>query len=170
MRQPSGRSILVARARSPIGSRRQRTNSAARTLMSASAACTHSNTSPRILLRTGTGSCSSWAHSSVRTPWPVGAPSGPQHPTSTVDEHLPWMRTRAADIQAAMGVLGHLPPSHDEPVISLSRVDLRSIPLRDARLSRSRFRYAHDGREPGAKWPHTRIFSWPLAIILRRPP
>jgi len=45
------------------------------------------------------------------------------------------MRVRAADIQAAMGVLGRLPPSRDEPVISLSRVDLRSIALRDARLS-----------------------------------
>ena len=21
-----------------------------------------------------------------------------------------------------------------------------------------------DGREPGANWPHTRIFSWPLAL------
>ena len=47
----------------------------------------------------------------IRThaPWPVGAPGGPQHPTPVVDEQLPWMRVRAADIQAAMGVLG--PPS-----------------------------------------------------------
>ena len=22
-----------------------------------------------------------------------------------------------------------------------------------------------DGCEPGANWPHTRIFSWPLAVI-----
>lgn len=84
----------------------------------------------------------------IRThaPWPVGAPGGPEHPTAAVDEHLPWMRVRAADIQAAMGVLGRLPPSRDETVISLSRVDLRSIALRDSRLSRSRFRYTNLAR------------------------
>ncbi len=25
--------------------------------------------------------------------------------------------------------------------------------------------WRNDGREPGANWPHTRIFSWPLALI-----
>ena len=45
-----------------------------------------------------------------------------------------------------MGVLGRLPPSRDEPTISLSRVDLRSIALRDARLNGSRFRYANLAR------------------------
>jgi hypothetical protein len=70
----------------------------------------------------------------VRThmPWAVGAPDGPQHPTATVDEELPWMRVRAPDIQAAMGVVGRRAPSRDEPVIYLSRVDLRSIALRRA--------------------------------------
>lgn len=84
----------------------------------------------------------------VRThsPWPVGTAGGPEHPTATVDEHLPWMRVRAPDIQAAMGTMGRLPPSRDEQAISLSRVDLRSIALRDARLSGSRFRYANLAR------------------------
>jgi pentapeptide repeat protein len=84
----------------------------------------------------------------IRTgaPWPVGTPGGPEHPTATVDEDLPWMRVRAADIQAAMGVLGRLPPARDEAVISLSRVDLRSIALRDSRLSGSRFRHANLAR------------------------
>jgi uncharacterized protein YjbI with pentapeptide repeats len=82
----------------------------------------------------------------TRTSWPVGASSGPQHPTPTVDEEIPWMRVRAPDIQAAMGVLGRLPPARDEPAISLSRVDLRSVALRDARLSGSRFRYANLAR------------------------
>jgi hypothetical protein len=82
----------------------------------------------------------------THTPWPVGTPGGPQHPTATVDEDLPWMRVRAPDIQAAMGVLGRLPASRDEPTISLSRVDLRSIALRDARLNGSRFRYANLAR------------------------
>ena len=82
----------------------------------------------------------------TRASWPVGAPDGPQHPTAAVDEHLPWMRVRAPEIQAAMGTLGRLPRSRDEPVTSLSRVDLRSIGLRDSRLSGSRFRYANLAR------------------------
>lgn len=82
----------------------------------------------------------------TRTSWPVGAPGGPQHPTPVIDEDIPWMRIRLADIQAAMGVLGRLPPARDEPAISLSRVDLRSVALRDARLSGSRFRYANMAR------------------------
>jgi hypothetical protein len=82
----------------------------------------------------------------TRASWPVGALDGPQHPTATVDEHLPWMRVRAPEIQAAMGTLGRLTRSRDEPAISLSRVDLRSIGLRDSRLSGSRFRYANLAR------------------------
>jgi hypothetical protein len=49
----------------------------------------------------------------TRAPWPVGAPGGPQHPTATVDDDLPWMRVRAPDIQAAMAdrrVAGTLRP------------------------------------------------------------
>jgi hypothetical protein len=61
-------------------------------------------------------------------PWPAADPlSDLPHFTSTVDERRPWMRVRAADIQAAMGTLGRLPRSRDEPDISLSRVDLRSL-------------------------------------------
>ncbi len=78
--------------------------------------------------------------------WPVGAPDGPPHPTPTVDEHLPWMRVRAADIQAAMRTLGRLPRSRDEPVITLSRVDLRSMALSGSRLNGARFRYANLAR------------------------
>lgn len=68
------------------------------------------------------------------------------HPTSTVDEHLPWMRERAPDIQAAMGVLGRRSPSRDEPTIYLSRVDLRSIALPHARLNGAKLRYANLAR------------------------
>ena len=84
----------------------------------------------------------------VRThmPWPVGAPGGPQHPTAVVDEQLPWMRVRGPDIQAAMGVVGRRAPSRDEPVIYLSRVDLRSIALHRARLGGTKFRYANLAR------------------------
>lgn len=79
-------------------------------------------------------------------PWPVGAPDGPQHPTETVDEQLPWMRVRAPDIQAAMGVLGRRAPSPDTQTIYLSRVDLRSIALRSARLTGAQLRYSNLAR------------------------
>jgi Pentapeptide repeats (8 copies) len=89
----------------------------------------------------------------VHSPWPVGAPDGPRHPTAAVDENLPWMRVRAPDIQAAMGTLGRLPRSREEPPISLSRVDLRSVALRDSRLNGSRFRYANLARSVlGGAW------------------
>lgn len=79
-------------------------------------------------------------------PWPVGTPGGPQHPTTAVDEHLPWMRVRAPDIQTAMGVLGRRAPSRDAQVIYLSRVDLRSVALRGAHLTGAKFRHANLAR------------------------
>ena len=93
-----------------------------------------------------------WAHkkfaSSIRiTSRNYGTTANCQHhPTFTVDEHLPWMRERAPDIHAAMGVLGRRPPSRDEPTIYLSRVDLRSIALRHARLNGAKLRYANLAR------------------------
>ena len=88
--------------------------------------------------------------------WPVGAPDGPQHPTATVDEQLPWMRVRAPDIQAAMGVLGRRAPTRDEQVIYLSRVDLRSLAIRGSRLAGAKFRYANLARAvlAGARLDH----------------
>ena len=70
------------------------------------------------------------AYIRTHSPWPVGVTGGPEHPTATVDEQLPWMRVRAPDIQAAMGVLGRIAQPRNQPVIYLSRVDLRSIALR----------------------------------------
>ena len=104
----------------------------------------------------------------VRThsPWPVGAADGPEHPTETVDEQLPWMRVRAPDIQAAMGVLGRVTPPRNHPVISLSRVDLRSIALRRARLSDSRFRYANLARAvlEEVRLDHRAVLHWPIGV------
>jgi hypothetical protein len=79
-------------------------------------------------------------------PWPVGAPDGPEHPTVSVDVNLPWMRSRAPDIQAAMGVLGRRAASRNEQVIYLSRVDLRSVAIRGSRLTGAKFRYANLAR------------------------
>src|SRR6266568_4675181 len=114
--------------------------------MSASAASTPWSALPRTPPPTAMPSCSSWVPLRIHSPWPAGATDGPQHPTAAVDENLPWMRVRAPDIQAAMGTLSRLPPSREEPAISLSRVDLRSVALHDSRLNGSRFRYANLAR------------------------
>ncbi|MFD9887716.1 pentapeptide repeat-containing protein [Amycolatopsis sp. NPDC059027] len=80
------------------------------------------------------------------SPWPAGSPDGPAHPTEEVDEQLPWMRVRAPDIQVAMGVLGRRPASWNQPVVFLSRVDLRSVALRDSRLGGAQLRYSNLAR------------------------
>jgi hypothetical protein len=79
-------------------------------------------------------------------PWMVGAPAGPEHPTATIDEQLPWLQHRAPDIGTAMLVLGRRPPSKDERPLYLSRVDLRGAYLADAQLSRVALRYANLAR------------------------
>lgn len=78
--------------------------------------------------------------------WPVGTPAGPEHPTPAVDASLPWMRVRAPDIQAAVGVMGRRAPAPNPHVIYLSRVDLRSVALRGARLTGAKFRYSNLAR------------------------
>jgi hypothetical protein len=84
----------------------------------------------------------------VRThaPWMVGAPNGPEHPSATVDERLPWLEHRAVDVQAALWVLSRRPPSRDPLQLYLSRVDLRAAFLRDARLPHTALRHANLAR------------------------
>jgi Pentapeptide repeats (8 copies) len=84
----------------------------------------------------------------VRThaPWMVGAPNGPEHPSATVDERLPWLEHRAVDVQAALWVLSRRPPSRDPLQLYLSRVDLRAAFLRDARLPNTALRHANLAR------------------------
>ena len=79
-------------------------------------------------------------------PWAVGSEQAPEHPTPVVDERLPWMRVRAFDVQAAMGVLGRRPVDGRQPVLYLSRVDLRSMALRNANLIGTKFRYSNLAR------------------------
>lgn len=79
-------------------------------------------------------------------PWTVKSRKGRNSPFPPVDWRLPWMRVRAADIQAAMGALGRLPRSRDEPVISLSRVDLRSLALRGSGFNGAMFRHSNLAR------------------------
>ncbi|MEU8350260.1 hypothetical protein AB0C60_12225, partial [Streptomyces sp. NPDC048845] len=54
------------------------------------------------------------------SPWPVGAPDGPQHPTPVVDSQLSWLTTRAPDVQTALYVLvqhgGRADADQDQPV------------------------------------------------------
>jgi hypothetical protein len=78
--------------------------------------------------------------------WPVGTPDGPQHPTKSVDDNLPWLRVRAPDVQAAMGVLGRRAASRNDVVLYLSRVDLRSLSLNGAQMNRAVFRYSNLAR------------------------
>jgi hypothetical protein len=77
-----------------------------------------------------------------RARWP--AAEDQQHPSATVDEHLPLMLVRAPDIWAAMTVLSRRLPMKDEQPLYLSRVDLRGFRLDDARL-------------PGAQMRHTNL-------------
>jgi len=76
-------------------------------------------------------------------PWPVGAPGAPVHPTETVDDHLPWLTNRAADVQTALHVLARRPADAKEPRLYLSRVDLRRTQISDARLANTYFRHAN---------------------------
>lgn len=78
--------------------------------------------------------------------WPVGAPDGPQHPTATVDTHLTWMNVRAPDIQAAVGILGRLPPSKDARMLYLSRTDLHGLQLDSAMLTGAQIRHTNLAR------------------------
>ncbi|MEV1248439.1 pentapeptide repeat-containing protein [Nonomuraea sp. NPDC050022] len=78
--------------------------------------------------------------------WPVGMPDGPEHPTTAVDQHLPWLHIRAPDIQTAMEVLGNRPTSPDTRRLYLSRVDLRSVQLDGARLIGTQLRHANLAR------------------------
>jgi hypothetical protein len=84
----------------------------------------------------------------VRThaPWMVGAPDGPQHPTATVDERLPWLQHRAPDVATAIWLLGRRPPSPDTPLLYLSRVDLRGAHLPNAQLPSVTLRHANLAR------------------------
>ncbi|RFS85960.1 pentapeptide repeat-containing protein [Actinomadura spongiicola] len=78
--------------------------------------------------------------------WPVGAPDGPEHPTPDVDESIPWLQIRAFDIQTAVAILGRRPPSKEQPVLHLSRCDLRSAGLAGATLPSTQMRHANLAR------------------------
>lgn len=84
-------------------------------------------------------------------PWPAGSPGAPKHPADAVDQTLPWLQTRAPDVQAAMLILGRRPPSRDAPILYLSRTDLRSADLTRAQLSDAHIRHANLAR---AWMPH----------------
>jgi Pentapeptide repeats (8 copies) len=79
-------------------------------------------------------------------PWMVGAPDGPEHPTATVDERLPWLQHRAPDVGTAIWLLGRRPPSPDTPRLYLSRVDLRGAHLPNAQLPEVTLRNANLAR------------------------
>jgi hypothetical protein len=82
----------------------------------------------------------------IQAPWMVGAPEGPEHPSPTVDQRLPWLELRAVDVHTAMLVLGRRPPSRDPLQLYLSRVDLRAAFLPDARLPSTTMRHTNLAR------------------------
>lgn len=72
--------------------------------------------------------------------WPVGTPGGPEHPTRNLDDQLSQLRVRAPDIQAAVAALGRSWRSRNEPILYLSRVDLRRVALKNALMNGATFR------------------------------
>ncbi|MFD9001138.1 pentapeptide repeat-containing protein [Streptomyces sp. NPDC059582] len=93
------------------------------------------------------------------SPWPVGAPDGPQHPTPEVDDQLPWLTARAPDVQTALYVLGRRPGHPDEHKPYLSRVDLRRALLGRARLAGANLRHSNLSRAymPGCDLEHGQL-------------
>lgn len=81
-----------------------------------------------------------------RAPWPVGSPDGPEHPTPTVEASMPWLQTRAADLQAALKVLGRFPQAKEQADVYLSYVDLRVAHLAGAQLANSHLRHSNLAR------------------------
>jgi hypothetical protein len=79
-------------------------------------------------------------------PWPVDPPEGPERPSPTVDQQLPWLQHRLPDVQAAMTVLGRRLPSRDPLDLYLSWVDLRRAYLSDAWLAGIEMRHANLAR------------------------
>ncbi|MFF7889256.1 pentapeptide repeat-containing protein [Streptomyces sp. NPDC020794] len=78
--------------------------------------------------------------------WAVGSPDGPLHPTAAIDERLPWLQSRANDVQAAMTVLGRRPKSLEPWSLYLSRTDLRSADLSRDHLSDAQIRHSNLAR------------------------
>ncbi|MEU0650331.1 pentapeptide repeat-containing protein [Streptomyces umbrinus] len=78
--------------------------------------------------------------------WPVGAPDGPEHPTPTVDRQMPWLTTRAPDVQTALYVLGRRHGHPQEHKLYLSRADLRRAQLSKAQLEGTNLRHSNLSR------------------------
>ncbi|MER6186796.1 pentapeptide repeat-containing protein [Streptomyces sp. NPDC001652] len=78
--------------------------------------------------------------------WPVGAPDGPEHPTRTVDSHMPWLTSRAPDVQTALYVLGRRAGHPQEHALYLSRADLRRAQLSKAQLAGANLRHSNLSR------------------------
>ncbi|WP_458248848.1 pentapeptide repeat-containing protein [Streptomyces sp. MAI_2237] len=92
-------------------------------------------------------------------PWPVGAPEGPQHPTPAMEPHLPWLTSRAPDVQTALYVLGRRPWHRQEHTLYLSRVDLRRAHLSKAQLESANLRHSNLSR---AYMPDSNLHSGEL--------
>jgi hypothetical protein len=86
------------------------------------------------------------------SPWHVGTPDGPAHPTAILDQR-PSLRVVAPDIQTAVAVLARRQPAPDvlapNPFggrLFLSRVDLRGLEIYRGRLVNTHLEYANLAR------------------------
>lgn len=62
----------------------------------------------------------------AHAPWPAGYKSHPEpHPTSDVDDAIPWLRDRLPDVQSAVVVLGRHTRDRRDFRLAVRRVDLR---------------------------------------------
>jgi hypothetical protein len=79
-------------------------------------------------------------------PWPQNFIENPGPTLEPLPDSLPWLYVRAPDVQAALNVLGRRHPSPGALRLYLSRVDLQSANLDNARLIDARIRHTNLAR------------------------
>ncbi|MFI6100844.1 pentapeptide repeat-containing protein [Lentzea sp. NPDC051213] len=89
-------------------------------------------------------------------PWPHPAVNDGESSAGTTPDSLPWLYVRCPDVQAALNVLGRRQISPGTLRLYLSRVDLRSANLDNARLIGAQIRHANLAR------------SWMVAAVFNK--
>ena len=91
----------------------------------------------------------------IHSPWPAPPPTGRSTPPRPFMLTYPLVLPVVVPTSRLPWTLGLPPPLWEEPAISLSRIPLRSVALRDSRLNGFRFRYANlarSGHRAGHGW------------------
>ena len=79
-------------------------------------------------------------------PWPQQTTDSPEAISAAPSNSLPWLYVRSPDVQAALNVLSRRNPSPGALRLYLSRVDLRSANLDNAKLIDAQIRHANLAR------------------------